>query len=58
MEAIKLVKVESISCEIFYKFMEKNNKLGGANKFPRVLKGERIQEWQNFLEEQSIKSKN
>ena len=51
LEAIKNVRVDVLPCEAFYKFMEKKGKLGSANKFPRVMKGERIQEWLHFLKE-------
>lgn len=51
LEAIKNVAVEVLPCDMFYKFMESKGKLGSANKFPRVLKGDRISEWKNFLNE-------
>lgn len=49
LEAIKNIVVEVYSPKVFYSFMESKGKLGGANKFPRVMKGERVTEWQNFL---------
>jgi len=49
LEAIKNVAVEIHSCKVFYNYMESKGKLGGANKFPRVMKGERAIEWQEYL---------
>ena len=34
---------------VFYDFMEKKGKIGGATKFPRVMKGERCKEWEQFV---------
>ncbi|MBN2747326.1 MAG: GH3 auxin-responsive promoter family protein, partial [Bacteroidales bacterium] len=55
LEAIRNVAVEVLPCEVFYKYMEKKGKLGSANKFPRVLKGERISDWLNYLKESGSK---
>jgi hypothetical protein len=49
LEAIKNVAVEVLPTDVFYKFMESKGKLGSANKFPRVLKGDRISEWKEFI---------
>lgn len=49
LEAIKNVAVEIHNCKVFYNYLESKGKLGGANKFPRVLKGDRAIEWQNYL---------
>ena len=29
--------------------MKKMGKEGSANKFPRVLKGQRLEDWENYL---------
>jgi hypothetical protein len=29
--------------------MEKTARIGGATKFPRVLKGKRYEDWQEFI---------
>lgn len=49
MEAIKDICVNVLPSEIFYKYMKIEGKEGSANKFPRVLKNSRIEEWENFL---------
>jgi hypothetical protein len=30
-------------------FMESKGKLGGQHKFPRVMKGKMLEEWQQFI---------
>jgi hypothetical protein len=35
--------------ETFLKFMEAEGKLGSQHKFPRVLKGKMLKEWEEFL---------
>lgn len=48
--ALKSINVKVLPVDAFYKFLEKNNKLGGQNKFPRVLKNkDLITDWQNFI---------
>ncbi len=54
LEAISEVKLDILPENAFMEFMKLKNKLGGAHKFPRVLKGDRIDEWVNFV--QSYKS--
>jgi len=49
LEAIGNVFVKVLSPDVFLKYMEKKGKIGGANKFPRVLKNGRIDEWEEFL---------
>ncbi len=49
-EAIKELFVDVLPTEIFYKFMEeKIGKWGGATKFPRVMKGKRLEMWEEYL---------
>jgi hypothetical protein len=48
--ALKEVFVEVLPEEAFLKFMEAEGKLGSQHKFPRVLKGKMLQEWEGFLE--------
>lgn len=50
LEAIGHVFAEVLSPKVFLSFMEMKEKVGSANKFPRVLKKERITEWETFLE--------
>lgn len=53
LEAIKDVYVETLPAKVFYEYMKEKGKEGSANKFPRVLKNSRIDDWETFL-----KSKN
>lgn len=48
-EALKDLHIDILPTHIFYDFMEKVGKIGGATKFPRVLKGKRYEEWQQFI---------
>jgi hypothetical protein len=50
LEAVANVFVKVLSPDIFLQYMEKKGKVGSANKFPRVLKNERIDEWEAFLQ--------
>jgi hypothetical protein len=34
---------------VFMDFMEKKGKVGGQHKFPRVLKGQLLEEWKEFI---------
>ncbi|MEJ2594519.1 MAG: GH3 auxin-responsive promoter family protein [bacterium] len=54
MEAIKDVYVKVVPTSIFYKYMKLKGKEGSANKFPRVLKNSRIEEWEDFLREEQV----
>ena len=47
--AIKEIIVEIIPLNTFYEFMQKLGKIGSQNKFPRVLKGDKLISWQNFV---------
>jgi len=47
--ALKDVFVETVPVEHFYNFMMSKGKLGGQNKFPRVLKSSQHEEWKNYL---------
>ncbi len=48
--ALKFLNLKVLPVNIFYKFLEKNNKFGGQNKFPRVLKQpELIADWVSFI---------
>ncbi len=48
-EAIKDVIVEIIPTQYFYEWMKDLGKEGGQNKFPRVLRGEHFDKWEEFL---------
>jgi hypothetical protein len=47
--ALKEVFLEVLPEEKFMKFMEVRGKLGSQHKFPRVLKGKILEEWNHFL---------
>ena len=48
--ALKDVYVQVLPEEKFMEFMRLKGKIGGQHKFPRVLKGKMLQDWQKFLE--------
>ena len=49
-QAIKELFVDVYPTHVFYEFMEqKIGKWGGATKFPRVMKGKRLELWQEYL---------
>jgi hypothetical protein len=47
--ALKYLFCEVLSTETFFNFMNSKGKIGGQNKFPRVLKGNQQKEWEEFL---------
>jgi hypothetical protein len=47
--ALKEVFIEKLPEEAFLKFMESKGKLGSQHKFPRVLKGKMLEDWNAFL---------
>lgn len=51
MEAIKEVFVKILPSQVFYDYLKKQGKEGSAIKFPRVLKGQRLEDWEAFLKE-------
>ena len=52
--ALKQVLLEKLPEEKFMKFMELKGKLGSQHKFPRVMKGKMLEEWNRFLETGSL----
>jgi hypothetical protein len=52
--ALKQVYLEVLPQEKFMKFMELKGKLGSQHKFPRVMKGKMLGEWNRFLETGAI----
>jgi hypothetical protein len=48
--ALKDIFVKVVPPDIFIDFMRSTGKEGGQHKFPRVLKGKMLKDWQNFLE--------
>lgn len=47
--ALKDVNVDVVPVSTFYAWMESKGKVGGQNKFPRVLKPAQLEDWQSFL---------
>jgi hypothetical protein len=47
--ALKEVFLEVLSEDSFMKFMSLKGKLGSQHKFPRVMKGKMLDDWQRFL---------
>ncbi|HZH99640.1 MAG TPA: GH3 auxin-responsive promoter family protein, partial [Flavisolibacter sp.] len=52
--ALKEVFLEKLPEEVFMKFMETKGKLGSQHKFPRVMKGKMLQDWNDFLHSRTI----
>ena len=47
--ALKNVFIEILPSEIFYGWLKANGKEGGQNKFPRVLKNDKLKSWKEYL---------
>jgi hypothetical protein len=52
--ALKDIYIRVLPEQKFMDFMRLKGKIGGQHKFPRVLKGKMLQDWQAFLENGSI----
>jgi len=50
-EAITDLFIEILPTRVFYDYMKKLGKEGSANKFPRVIRGERYLQWKAFVDE-------
>lgn len=48
--ALKKIFLDILTEEDFMEFMRQMGKIGGQHKFPRVLKGKMLKEWQKFLQ--------
>ena len=53
--ALKAVLVDVLSEQTFMDFMRAKGKVGGQHKFPRVLKGRMLEDWQKFLKSVPVK---
>jgi hypothetical protein len=51
--ALKHLKITLLPIEIFNNWMESKGKSGGQNKFPRVMKGSLLEEWNQFIAKQN-----
>ena len=47
--ALKNILITILSENCFLKFMESKGKVGGQHKFPRVLKGQMLEDWKQFI---------
>ncbi len=54
LEAIRDVFVDVIPVSAFYDFMEEQGRSGSANKFPRVMRGKRYDDWLAWLRKHGI----
>jgi len=54
--ALKDVFITILSEDQFMEFMRSKGKMGGQHKFPRVLKGSLLKDWQEFLQLQKMES--
>ncbi len=52
--ALKEVFLDILPEEDFMEFMRQKGKMGGQHKFPRVLKGKMLEDWQRFLESRQV----
>jgi hypothetical protein len=52
--ALKELIVDVLPEKTFLEFMDKQGKMGGQHKFPRVLKGPKLDEWKLFLQERNL----
>lgn len=55
--ALKEVFVEIIPVSAFYDYMRHKGKEGAMNKFPRVIKGTSLEEWEQYLSKYQVSSK-
>jgi len=54
--ALRDISVKVLPPEIFMEFMRSSGKEGGQHKFPRVLKGKMLKDWQNFIKKANEKA--
>ena len=47
--ALKAVFIDVLKEKDFMEFMRQKGKVGGQHKFPRVLKGKMLEDWQQFI---------
>ena len=52
--ALKDVLITVLSENTFMEFMRSKGKVGGQHKFPRVLKGKMLEDWQKFLKSNKV----
>jgi hypothetical protein len=47
--ALKEVIIDVLPTSVFYNYMQSQGKVGSSYKFPRVLKNEKLADWENYL---------
>lgn len=52
--ALNDIIVDTLPHDLFIEFLKTKGKVGSQNKFPRVLKGEIVNEWKEFLQRSSV----
>lgn len=52
--ALKDLIITVLPEDTFLDFMKSKGKEGGQHKFPRVLKGKMLEDWQSFLQKQTV----
>jgi hypothetical protein len=55
--ALKNVILTALPEAVFMDFMKSKGKVGGQHKFPRVLKGSLLAEWQAFISKKQSQKK-
>ena len=53
--ALKSMQVRVLPEHVFMDFMQHKGKIGGQHKFPRVMKGKMLEDWNQFLENIAVK---
>ncbi len=52
--ALKSMQVKVLPEHVFMDFMQHKGKIGGQHKFPRVMKGKMFEEWNQFLQNNTV----
>ena len=52
--ALQEIRLDILSEDDFMEFMRQKGKIGGQHKFPRVLKGKMLEDWQRFLKRELV----
>jgi hypothetical protein len=52
--ALKDIFVEVVPLRVFLNWMKLHNKIGSQNKFPRVMKKQQFEEWENFVKQEMV----
>jgi hypothetical protein len=55
--ALKDIIIDVLPHDIFLNWMESKGKIGNQNKFPRVMKNNQLEEWEQFIDAKMQRSK-